>query len=175
MGGPMDYTPGIFEMDIAKLNPNNNSHVNTTLANQLGLYVVMYSPLQMAADLPEHYNRFLDAFQFIKDVPVEWATSKYLEAEPGYYITIARKDKNSNNWFVGNSNGYKARTSTINFNFLEKGKKYEATIYADAENADYKTNPQAYKISKQKVTNNTKLQLKTAAGGGFAISIVEIK
>jgi hypothetical protein len=175
MGGPMDYTPGIFEMDIAKLNPNNNSHVNTTLANQLGLYVVMYSPLQMAADLPEHYNRFLDAFQFIKDVPVEWATSKYLEAEPGYYITIARKDKNSNNWFVGNSNGYKARTSTINFNFLEKGKKYEATIYADAENADYKTNPQDYKISKQKVTNNTKLQLKTAAGGGFAISIVEIK
>ena len=175
IGGPMDYTPGIFEMDIAKLNPNNNSHVNTTLANQLGLYVVMYSPLQMAADLPEHYNRFLDAFQFIKDVPVEWATSKYLEAEPGYYITIARKDKNSNNWFVGNSNGYKARTSTINFNFLEKGKKYEATIYADAENADYKTNPQAYKISKQKVTNNTKLQLKTAAGGGFAISIVEIK
>ena len=175
IGGPMDYTPGIFEMDIAKLNPNNNSHVNTTLANQLGLYVVMYSPLQMAADLPEHYNRFLDAFQFIKDVPVEWATSKYLEAEPGYYITIARKDKNSNNWFVGNSNGYKARTSTINFNFLEKGKKYEATIYADAENADYKTNPQAYKISKQKVTNNTKLQLKTAAGGGYAISIVEIK
>lgn len=175
IGGPMDYTPGIFEMDIAKLNPNNNSHVNTTLANQLGLYVVMYSPLQMAADLPEHYNRFLDAFQFIKDVPVEWAISKYLEAEPGYYITIARKDKNSNNWFVGNSNGYKARTSTINFNFLEKGKKYEATIYADAENADYKTNPQAYKISKQKVTNNTKLQLKTAAGGGFAISIVEIK
>jgi hypothetical protein len=175
IGGPMDYTPGIFEMDIAKLNPNNNSHVNTTLANQLGLYVVMYSPLQMAADLPEHYNRFLDAFQFIKDVPVEWATSKYLEAEPGYYITIARKDKNSNNWFVGNSNGYKARTSTINFNFLEKGKKYEATIYADAENADYKTNPQAYKISKQKVTNNSKLQLKTAAGGGFAISIVEIK
>jgi hypothetical protein len=175
MGGPMDYTPGIFEMDIAKLNPGNNSHVNTTIANQLGLYVVMYSPLQMAADLPENYNRFLDAFQFIKDVPVEWATSKYLEAEPGYYITIARKDKNSNNWFVGNSNGYKARTSTINFNFLEKGKKYEATIYADAENADYKTNPQAYKISKQKVTNNTKLQLKTAAGGGFAISIVEIK
>jgi hypothetical protein len=175
IGGPMDYTPGIFEMDIAKLNPNNNSHVNTTLANQLGLYVVMYSPLQMAADLPEHYNQFLDAFQFIKNVPVEWATSKYLEAEPGYYITIARKDKNSNNWFVGNSNGYKARKSTINFNFLEKGKKYEATIYADAENADYKTNPQAYKISKQKVTNNTKLQLKTAAGGGFAISIVEIK
>lgn len=175
IGGPMDYTPGIFEMDIAKLNPNNNSHVNTTLANQLGLYVVMYSPLQMAADLPENYNRFLDAFQFIKDVPVEWSTSKYLEAEPGYYITIARKDKNSSNWFVGNSNGYNARTSTITLDFLEKGKKYEATIYADAADADYKTNPQAYKISKQKVTNKTNLQLKTAAGGGYAISIVEVK
>ena len=175
LGGPMDYTPGIFEMDIAKLNPNNNSHCNTTLANQLGLYVVMYSPLQMAADLPENYNRFLDAFQFIKDVPVEWSTSKYLEAEPGYYITIARKDKNSNNWFVGNSNGYNARTSTIPLDFLERGKKYEATIYADAADADYKTNPQAYKISKQKVTNKTKLQLRTAAGGGYAISIVEVK
>ena len=175
IGGPMDYTPGIFEMDIAKLNPNNNSHVNTTLANQLGLYVVMYSPLQMAADLPENYNRFLDAFQFIKDVPVEWSTSKYLEAEPGYYITTARKDKNSNNWFVGNSNGYNARTSTITLNFLEKGKKYEAIIYADAADADYKINPQAYKISKQKVTHKTKLNLKTAAGGGYAISIVEVK
>ena len=175
LGGPMDYTPGVFEMDIAKLNPNNNSHVNTTLANQLGLYVVMYSPLQMAADLPENYNRFLDAFQFIKDVPVEWSTSKYLEAEPGYYITIARKDKNSNNWFVGNSNGYNARTSTITLDFLEKGKKYEAIIYADAADADYKTNPQAYKISKQKVTNKTKLKLRTAAGGGYAISIVEVK
>lgn len=175
IGGPMDYTPGIFEMDIAKLNPNNNSNVNTTLANQLGLYVVMYSPLQMAADLPENYNRFLDAFQFIKDVPVEWATTKYLEAEPGYYITIARKDKNSNNWFVGNSNGYNARTATVNFDFLDKNKKYEATIYADADNADYKTNPQAYKITKQKVTSKTKLLLKTAAGGGFGISIKEIK
>ena len=175
IGGPMDYTPGIFEMNISKLNPGNNSHVNTTLANQLGLYVVMYSPLQMAADLPENYNRFLDAFQFIKDVPVEWSTSKYLEAEPGYYITIARKDKNSNNWFVGNSNGYNARTSTFSLDFLEKGKKYEATIYADASDADYKTNPQAYKISKQKVTHKTKLNLKTAAGGGYAISIVEVK
>jgi hypothetical protein len=175
IGGPMDYTPGIFEMDIAKLNPNNNSHVNTTIGNQLGLYVIMYSPLQMAADLPEHYNRFLDAFQFIKDVPVEWTTSKYLEAEPGYYITTARKDKNSNNWFVGNSNGYQKRTSTITLDFLEKGKKYEATIYADAPNADFKTNPQAYKITKQKVTNTTKLQLYTAAGGGYAISIIEVK
>ena len=175
MGGPMDYTPGIFEMDIAKLNPGNNSHVNTTIANQLGLYVVMYSPLQMAADLPENYNRFLDAFQFIKDVPVEWATSKYVEAEPGYYITTARKDKNSNNWFVGNVNGINARTSTISLDFLEKGKKYEATIYADATDAHYKTNPQAYKITKQKVTYKSKLQLTTAPGGGYGISIVEVK
>jgi hypothetical protein len=175
MGGPMDYTPGIFEMDIAKLNPGNNSHVNTTLANQLGLYVVMYSPLQMAADLPENYNRFLDAFQFIKDVPVEWATSKYVEAEPGYYITTARKDKNSNNWFVGNVNGLNARTSTIPLDFLEKGKKYEATIYADASDAHYKTNPQAYKITKQKVTHKSKLKMATAPGGGYGISIVEVK
>lgn len=175
MGGPMDYTPGIFEMDIAKLNPGNNSHVNTTLANQLGLYVVMYSPLQMAADLPENYNRFLDAFQFIKDVPVEWTTSKYVEAEPGYYITTARKDKNSNNWFVGNVNGLNARTATISLDFLEKGKKYEATIYADASDAHYKTNPQVYKITKQKVTHKSKLKMTTAPGGGYGISIVEVK
>lgn len=175
MGGPMDYTPGIFEMDIAKLNPGNNSHCNTTIANQLGLYVVMYSPLQMAADLPENYNRFLDAFQFIKDVPVEWETSKYVEAEPGYYITTARKDKNSNNWFVGNVNGLKARTATISLDFLEKGKKYEATIYADASDAHYKTNPQAYKITKQKVTHKSKLKMTTAPGGGYGISIVEVK
>lgn len=175
MGGPMDYTPGVFEMDISKLNPDNNSHVNATIANQLGLYVVMYSPLQMAADLPENYNRFLDAFQFIKDVPVEWKETKYLEAEPGYYITIARKDKNSNNWFIGNSNGANSRTSTINLDFLEKGKKYETTIYADAKDADYKINPQAYKITKQKVTNKSKLKMTSAAGGGYAISIVEVK
>ena len=175
IGGPMDYTPGIFEMDIAKLNPNNNSHVNATLANQLGLYVVMYSPLQMAADLPDNYNRFLDAFQFIKDVPVEWATTKYLEAEPGYYVTIARKDKKSNNWYVGNSNGYNSRAASVNLDFLEKGKKYEAIIYSDAENTDYKTNPQAYKITKHKVNNKTKLSLITPAGGGFAIQIKEIK
>ncbi|WP_353147674.1 glycoside hydrolase family 97 protein [Flavobacterium sp.] len=175
MGGPMDYTPGIFEMDIAKLNPGNNSHCNTTIANQLGLYVVMYSPLQMAADLPENYNRFLDAFQFIKNVPVEWETSKYVEAEPGYYITTARKDKNSNNWFVGNVNGLQARTATISLDFLEKGKKYEATIYADASDAHYKTNPQAYKITKQKVTNKSKLKMIAAPGGGYGISIVEVK
>jgi len=175
MGGPMDYTPGIFEMDISKLNPNNNSHVNTTLANQLALYVTMYSPLQMAADLPENYNRFLDAFQFIKDVPVEWSESKYLEAEPGYYITIARKDKNSTSWFIGNVNGQKERTSAINLDFLEKGKKYKATVYADAKEANYKTNPQAYTITTKTVTAKTKLKLDSVVGGGYAISLVEIK
>jgi hypothetical protein len=173
MGGPMDYTPGIFEMDIAKLNPNNNSHVNTTLANQLGLYVVMSSPLQMAADLPENYNRFLDAFQFIKDVAIDWDESKYLEAEPGQYITVARKAKGTNNWFVGNVNGETPRTSDITLDFLEKGKKYEAIIYADAKDAHFKTNPQAYTIKKMVVTNKTKLSQLTVPGGGFAISIVE--
>ncbi len=173
IGGPMDYTPGVFEMDISKLNPHNNSHVNATLANQLALYVTMYSPLQMAADLPEHYNRFSDAFQFIKDVPVDWKISKYLEAEPGRYITIARKDKNSNNWFVGNVNGTEVRKSKIKLDFLEKGKKYIATIYADAKNAHYKTNPQAYTISKKEVTNKSVLNITSKEGGGFAISIVE--
>lgn len=175
IGGPMDYTPGVFEMDISKLNPENNSHVNATLANQLALYVTMYSPLQMAADLPEHYNRFLDAFQFIKDVPVEWKTSKYLEAEPGRYITIARKDKNSNNWFVGNVNGTEVRTSKIKLDFLDKGKKYIATIYADAKDAHYKTSPQAYVISQKEVTHKSILNITSKEGGGFAISIVEKK
>lgn len=175
LGGPMDYTPGIFEMDISKINPTNNSHGNFTLANQLGLYVVMYSPLQMAADLPENYNRFLDAFQFIKDVPVAWEVTKYLEAAPGDYITTARKDKNSSSWFIGNSNGTTARTSKIPLDFLEKGKKYKATIYADAKDAHYKTNPQAYTISSKTVTSKSKLELFTAPGGGFGISIIEIK
>lgn len=175
IGGPMDYTPGIFEMDISKVNPANNSHGNFTLANQLGLYVVMYSPLQMAADLSENYNRFLDVFQFIKDVPVDWNKSVYLEAEPGEYITTARQDKNSSNWFVGNSNGTTARTAAIKLDFLEKGKKYKATIYADAANAHYKTNPQAYKITTKSVTSKSKLDIYTAAGGGFGISIVEIQ
>jgi glucan 1,4-alpha-glucosidase len=175
IGGPMDYTPGIFEMDLSKLNPSNNSHVNSTIANQLALYVTMYSPLQMAADLPENYNRFPDAFQFIKNVAVDWSESNYLEAEPGQYVTVARKAKGTNNWFVGNVNGNDARTSTINFAFLEKGKKYTATIYADAKDADYKTNPQAYTIKKLDVTNKSKFSQKSVAGGGYAISIIEKK
>ncbi len=175
IGGPMDYTPGIFEMDISKLNPDNKSHCNSTLANQLALYVTMYSPLQMAADLPENYNRFLDAFQFIKDVAVDWDDSKYLEAEPGAYITVARNAKGTGNWFIGNVNGYDARTSTISFDFLSPGKKYIATIYADAKNADYKTNPQAYTIKKAIVTNGSKLSQLSVPGGGYAISIIEAK
>jgi len=173
IGGPMDYTPGIFEMDISKLNPDNNSHVNSTLANQLALYVTMYSPLQMAADLPEHYEQFMDAFQFIKDVAIDWDKSVYLEAEPGDYITIARKEKDGNNWFVGNVNGLTPRTSEIEFDFLEKGKTYIATVYADAEDAHYKDNPQAYEIKKYRVNSKSELSQKSAPGGGYAISIME--
>ena len=175
LGGPMDYTPGIFEMDLTKLNPDNHSHVNSTLANQLALYVTMYSPLQMAADIIENYKRFPDAFQFIKDVPVDWQDSKYLEAEPGKYLTVARKDKKSNNWFVGNVNGDTPRTTKIKLDFLEKGKKYEATIYADGKDAHFKTNPQSYKIETKKVDAKSVLDLTSQAGGGFAISIKEIK
>lgn len=132
-GGPMDYTPGIFEMNISKLNPNNSSHVNATLANQLALYVTMYSPLQMAADLPENYERFMDAFQFIKDVPVDWDNSIYLEAEPGKYVTVARKEKGTNNWFIGSATGDANHQSVISLDFLEKGKNYIATIYAETK------------------------------------------
>ncbi len=171
IGGPMDYTPGIFEMDISKLNPNNNSHVNTTLANQLGLYVVMYSPLQMAADLPEHYLKFFDAFQFIKDVAIDWDSSVYLEAEPGHFITIARKEKNSERWFVGNSNGELTRISEIDLSFLNESQTYLAKIYRDSEDSDYKTNPQSYTIETKEVTNQTTLQIKTVAAGGYAISL----
>lgn len=175
IGGPMDYTPGIFEMDISKLNPNNNSHVNSTIANQLALYVTMYSPLQMAADLPEHYQQFMDAFQFIKDVAIDWDESIYIEAEPGDYLTVARKEKGSNNWFVGNVNGNNPRKSTIKLDFLDKDKTYTATIYADAKDAHYKTNPQAYKISTKKVTSKSKISQLSVPGGGYAISIIENK
>lgn len=174
IGGPMDYTPGIFEMDISKASPSNTSHANCTLANQLALYVTMYSPLQMAADFPENYDRFPDAFQFIKDLAVDWDESHYLEAEPGQYITVARKAKGNNKWFVGNVAGENGYTSRIGFGFLPAGKTYIATIYADAENAHYKTNPQVYTIRKVSLTNKSKLKQKSAPGGGYAISIVEV-
>lgn len=173
MGGPMDYTPGIFVTQVNKINPDNNSFVHSTLARQLALYVTMYSPLQMAADLPEHYNQYLDAFQFIKDVAIDWDESKYLEAEPGDYITVARKAKGSSSWFVGNTSDENGHASTLKLDFLDAGKKYIATIYSDAKDAHYETNPQAYTIRKGVVTSKSVLQLKAAPGGGYAISIVE--
>ena len=172
-GGPMDYTPGIFEMDMSKNNPNNPNHVNSTLARQLALYVTMYSPLQMAADMIENYEKHMDAFQFIKDVAVDWDDSRYLEAEPGRYIVAARKAKGTGNWFVGCTASEHGHTSTVKLNFLDPGKKYIATIYADAKDAHYKTNPQAYVIKRGVVTAKSVLKLTAAAGGGYAISIVE--
>lgn len=173
-GGPMDYTPGIFEMNISKLNPNNSSHVNATLANQLALYVTVYSPLQMAADLPENYERFMDAFQFIKDVPVDWDNSIYLEAEPGKYVTVARKEKGTNNWFIGSATGDANHQSVISLDFLEKGKNYIATIYADTKDTDYKSNPQSYQIVKGLVNSKNKLKINTVEAGGYAISLFEV-
>ena len=175
IGGPMDYTPGIFETDCSKVNPENTSRVRSTLVRQLALYVTMYSPLQMAADLPENYERFMDAFQFIKDVAIDWDESKYLEAEPGDYVTIARRAKGTNDWYVGCTADENGHQTKLALDFLEPGKKYEATIYADAKDASWDKNPQAYTITKKKVTNKTKLNLKAASGGGFAISIKEVK
>jgi len=175
IGGPMDYTPGIFEMDLSKLNPNNHSHANCTIGNQLALYVTMSSPLQMAADLPENYARFMDAFQFIKDVAVDWDKSVYLEAEPMDYVTVARKERNGNRWFIGSTAGEKAHDSKIKLDFLPKGIQYTATIYCDAKDANYKTNPQAYTIEKKKVNNHSTLKLHAVAAGGWAISLVPIQ
>jgi hypothetical protein len=171
MGGPMDYTPGIFQTRINAYNPENNSFVHTTLVKQLALYVTMYSPLQMAADLPETYNKFLDAFQFIKDVAVDWDESYVLEAEPGDYITMARKAKGKNEWFIGAITDENARTANLTFEFLPKGKTYIATIYADGADASYDKNPQSYGIRTVKVTSTTKLTQKLAPGGGAAVSI----
>ncbi|NME69467.1 glycoside hydrolase family 97 protein [Flammeovirga aprica JL-4] len=175
VGGPMDYTPGIFVTDISEYDPSRTSYVRTTIARQLALYVTMYSPLQMAADLPQHYEKFMDAFQFIKDVAIDWDETLVLEAEPGDYITYARKEKGADNWFVGKTNDETPRTSTIKFDFLTEGKKYIATVYADAKDAHFKDNPQAYEIKKYVVTSKSKLSQFTAPGGGYAISITEAK
>ncbi len=173
-GGPMDYTPGIFEQDMLKVtNGSNDSWVNATIANQLALYVTMYSPLQMAADLPEHYEQFMDAFQFIKDVDIDWIQSKYLLAEPGSHLVIARQGKKEGQWFCGGVSDENAQTVEVPMNFLDAGKTYEATIYADAEDAHYKNNAQAYKIWKQDVTSEDTLSMFMAPGGGFAISFEE--
>ena len=175
IGGPMDYTPGIFELDCSKMNPTNTSRVRSTLVRQLALYVTMYSPLQMAADIPENYERFMDAFQFIKDVAIDWDESRYLEAEPGEYITIARRAKGTDDWYVGCTAGYNGHKSDLKLDFLTPGKKYEAIIYADAKGTSWDNNPQAYTITKKKVTSKSKLKLTAGVGGGYAISIKEIK
>ena len=175
IGGPMDYTPGIFETDCSKMDPNNTSRVRSTLARQLALYVTMYSPLQMAADIPENYERFMDAFQFVKDVPVDWDETIYLEAEPGDYITIARRGKGTNDWYVGCTADENGHDTQLNLDFLQPGKQYIATVYADAKDASWDKNPQAYTITQGIVTNRSKLDLHAGSGGGFAISIKEAK
>lgn len=174
IGGPMDYTPGIFETKVSVHNPDNNSQVRTTIARQLALYVTMYSPLQMAADLPEVYKQHLDAFQFIKDVAIDWEKSLVLEAEPGDYITYARKEKYGERWFVGRTNDEKARTSEIKFDFLSPNKEYIATVYSDAKDAHWRTNPKAYEIKKYALTSQSELKQFCAPGGGYAISIVPV-
>lgn len=172
-GGPMDFTPGLFCMDLSTFVPKQTSKCNSTLANQLALYVTLYSPIQMAADMPEHYERYIDAFQFIVDVPVEWTESRYLAAEPGDYVVVARKDKNSPKWFVGGVTDENERTMTVKFDFLTKGKQYVATVYADATDADYEKNPEAYRIVEGKITAKSAAKIFMARGGGFAISIRE--
>lgn len=173
MGGPMDYTPGIFQTDLTYYKTGGNQRVSTTLTKQLAYYVTMYSPLQMAADLPENYERFPDAFQFIKDVAADWDNSYILEAEPGDYITIARKAKAKNEWFVGSITDENSRTASVSFDYLPKGKKYIATIYADAKDANWNEKPQNYVITKVAVTSKSALKQFVAPGGGFAISIKE--
>jgi len=175
LGGPMDYTPGIFEIKMNVYDPSKTEQVHTTLAKQLALYVTMYSPLQMAADLPENYERYMDAFQFIKDVPLDWQTSKYLEAEPGAYLTVVRKDKHSESWFLGAITDENPRNTVINLDFLSPHKTYKATIYQDGKNAHWEKNPKSYNISTTTVTNKTKLKISMAAGGGTAVSLVPIK
>lgn len=173
IGGPMGYTPGIFDIYLNFMNHDNHGQIHSTLAKQLALYVTLYSPLQMAADLPENYESHLDAFQFIKDVAVDWDESKYLEAEPGDYITVARKAKGTENWFVGGITDEHARTSAFVLDFLEPGRQYVATLYADAEDADFEKNATAYRIRKGIVTNKSKMNVKLARSGGFALSLTE--
>ncbi|MBR6746899.1 MAG: glycoside hydrolase family 97 protein [Muribaculaceae bacterium] len=173
MGGPMDYTPGLFEPHRTHVSKGGNVEAGSTLSKQLALYLTMPSPLQMACDLPRNYSKYLDAFKFIEDVPVDWSDSRYLEAEPGDYITVARKDKNSEDWYVGGITDENARVAKINFSFLPKGEKYIATIYEDSKDADYLSNPTGYKIRQIEVTSKTQLKQSLAPGGGFAIRIVK--
>ena len=173
-GGPMDYTPGILETQIYT-RVKGARFVNSTLARQLALYVTMYSPLQMAADVPNSYEHYADAFQFIKDVAVDWQKSLYLEAEPGDYITIARKEKGGDRWFIGCTVDEVGHQSTLKLDFLDKGRKYTATFYADAPGAHYEKNPKAYTITKKTVTAKSIVQLSAAPGGGYAISLVPVE
>lgn len=170
-GGPMDYTPGVFVMDMKENCPTNKSHVNATICHQLALYLTMYSPLQMAADFPEHYMKYADAFQFIKDVATDWRKSKYLFAEPGDYLIVARQSKDSGQWFVGGVTDELSRSFEVPMSFLDAGENYEVTLYADSEDADYKTNPQSYVISKVSVTSESVVPVRMAPGGGFAMSV----
>jgi len=170
-GGPMDFTPGVFRMDIGSFVPGSNEHKKATVANQLGLYVTMYSPLQMAADMPEHYAEKADAFQFIKDVPVDWSESRYLDAEPGRYIIAARRAKGGDDWYVGGVNAEQPRTASVDMSFLTPGRNYEATVYADTDAADAYTNPEVYRIYTERVTSASTLSVPMARGGGFAVSI----
>lgn len=174
LGGPMDYTPGIFEIKMSFYDKNKTEQVHTTLAKQLALYVTMYSPLQMAADLPENYEKYPDAFQFIKDVALDWQQSLYLEAEPGDYLTVVRKDKKSENWFLGAITDENARETNVNLSFLSPGKKYKAIIYQDGKTADWKNNPISYEIKTMTVTYKDHIKLKLANGGGAAISFVPL-
>lgn len=175
LGGPMDYTPGVFEIKMSHYDPNKKEQVHTTLAKQLALYITMYSPLQMASDLPQNYEKYSDAFQFIKDVALDWDEGKYLEAEPGDYLTIARKAKGTENWFVGAITDENPRNTTISLDFLTPGKKYKATIYQDGKTAHWEKNPINYEIRTIEVTSKSKLKLNLAAGGGTAISIFPAK
>jgi hypothetical protein len=175
MGGPMDYTPGIFQLELNYWDKNKKETIHTTLAKQLALYVTICSPIQMAADLPESYEKKMDAFQFIKDVAVDWDDSKYLEAEPGNYITVARKAKGTNNWFVGSITDENSRNTTVDLGFLDPGKKYNAVIYADGDDASYDKNAASYKITRQVVDSKTVLNLRLAPGGGCAVSLMQVK
>jgi hypothetical protein len=171
LGGPLDYTPGIFHIRANQFDKAKTEQVHTTLAKQLALYVTLYSPLQMAADLPQNYEQKLDAFQFIKDVATDWDDSKYLNAEVGDYLTIARKAKGKSDWFLGSITDENARNFDVKLDFLDAGKKYKATIYRDADDAHWEKNPEAYKIEEITVDKTSMLKLKLAAGGGAAVRL----
>ena len=172
-GGPMDYTPGLFETRLSTYGEGKTGQAMTTLARQLALYLTMPSPMQMACDLPQNYERFPDAFRFIEDVPVDWKDSRYLEAEPARYITVARQDKNSDDWYIGAITDETPRTAEVSLDFLPKGEKYEVTVYEDAPDADWKENPQAYRIRTLKADSKTRLRLNLASGGGAAVRIAK--